>query len=46
MCNICTWPLKLYQLEIKSHGYWIGIRLQNILRLPQKGFNSPAFLNS
>ena len=25
MYNICTWPLTLYQLAIKSHEYFIGI---------------------
>lgn len=35
MCNICTWPLALYQLEIKSHEYLFGIGIVEYLPNPK-----------
>lgn len=35
MYNICTLPLTLYQLEIKSHEYFIGIGIAEYLPNPK-----------
>lgn len=39
MYNICTWPLTLYQLEIKSLEYFIGIGIAEYLLNPSTHSN-------